>query len=505
MQRQMTSRLLAATRSVPRPAVRPLAVKQWAVTRTYASDSLPASHDKLLTAALADADPTVAEILKKEKLRQREFINLIPSENFTSQAVLDTLGSPMQNKYSEGYPGARYYGGNEFIDQAERLCQQRALETFRLNPEEWGVNVQPLSGSPANLYAYSAVMQAHDRLMGLDLPHGGHLSHGYQIPSKHISFISKYFTTMPYHLNPETGIIDYDGLEKTAQVFRPKVIIAGTSAYSRTINYDRMRKIANQCGAYLLSDMAHISGLVAAGVVESPFHTSDIVTTTTHKSLRGPRGAMIFFRKGVRSTDKKGNKVLYDLENPINASVFPGHQGGPHNHTITALAVALKQAQSKEFKEYQEQVIKNAKALGGKLRDMGYKIVGGDIENHLVLIDLKPKGIDGAKVERVLELCNVAANKNTVPGDKSAMKPGGLRLGSPAMTTRGFDESDFERVAAVVDSAVTIAKEVETSTGKTKIKEFTEELADGAKFESLVKLREDVRSWVREFPVPWTH
>ncbi|KAF3907533.1 hypothetical protein AA313_de0201955 [Arthrobotrys entomopaga] len=214
---------------------------------------------------------------------------------------------------------------------------------------------------------------------------------------------------------------------------------------------------------------------------------------------------MIFYRKGVRSTDKKGNKIMYDLENPINASVFPGHQGGPHNHTITALAVALKQAQTNEFKEYQQQVLKNAKALGDALSSMGYKIVGGEVENHLVLIDLKPKGIDGAKVERVLELCNVASNKNTVPGDKSAMKPGGLRLGSPAMTTRGFNEGDFERVAAIVDRAVTIAKEVEKSTGKTKIKEFTEELGDGSKVDSLVKLREDVRSWVRDFPVPWTH
>ncbi|EWC46927.1 mitochondrial putative serine hydroxymethyltransferase [Drechslerella stenobrocha 248] len=495
MQRTMYRRLLAV-----RP---PLVPRQWATVRRYAS--LPESHDKLLTAALAQADPAVADIVIKEKQRQREFINLIPSENFTSQAVLDTLGSPMQNKYSEGYPGARYYGGNEFIDQAERLCQQRALEAFKLSPQEWGVNVQPLSGSPANLYAYSAIMNTHDRLMGLDLPHGGHLSHGYQIPSKHISFISKYFTTMPYHLDPQTGVIDYDGLERAAAVFRPKVIIAGTSAYSRTIDYARMKKIATACGAYLLSDMAHISGLVAAGVVDSPFGVSDIVTTTTHKSLRGPRGAMIFYRKGVRSTDKKGKQIMYDLEDPINASVFPGHQGGPHNHTITALAVALKQAQTPEFREYQEQVLKNAKALGERLRQMGYKIVGGEIENHLVLIDLKPNGVDGAKVERVLELCNVAANKNTVPGDKSAMKPGGLRLGSPAMTTRGFTESDFGRVAEIVDSAVTIAKEVESASGKTKIKEFTEELGDGSKVDSVVKLRDSVRSWVKDFPVPWTH
>jgi glycine hydroxymethyltransferase len=347
--------------------------------------------------------------------------------------VLDTLGSVMQNKYSEGYPGARYYGGNEHIDEAESLCQKRALETFRLNPEEWGVNVQPLSGSPANLYAYSAVLNTHDRIMGLDLPHGGHLSHGYQTATKKISMISKYFETLPYRLDEKTGLIDYDRLQELAMLYRPKLIIAGTSAYSRLIDYERMREIANSVNAYLLSDMAHISGLVAGDVIPSPFPSSDIVTTTTHKSLRGPRGAMIFFRKGVRSTTKSGEKVMYNLENPINASVFPGHQGGPHNHTISALAVALLQAQSSTFKEYQRLVLENAKSLAQRLGNptesggLGYNIVSGGTDNHLVLVDLKSKGVDGARVERVLELCGLASNKNTVPGDKSALKPGGLR------------------------------------------------------------------------------
>ncbi|RMZ81397.1 hypothetical protein DV738_g2229, partial [Chaetothyriales sp. CBS 135597] len=390
---------------------------------------LSSAQTELLGAHLESADPEIYQILQREKTRQQHFINLIPSENFTSQAVLDALGSIMQNKYSEGYPGARYYGGNEFIDQAESLCQQRALETFRLDPNEWGVNVQSLSGSPANLYAYSAVLNPHDRIMGLDLPHGGHLSHGYQTPTKKISMISKYFETLPYRLDESTGLINYNQVSDLATVYRPKIIIAGTSAYSRLIDYQRMQEIARSVGAYLLSDMAHISGLVAAGVIPSPFPHSDIVTTTTHKSLRGPRGAMIFYRKGVRSENKKGEKVLYDLEEKINASVFPGHQGGPHNHTISALAVALRQAQGKEFKEYQE----------------------------------ANKGIDGARVERVLELCGVAANKNTVPGDKSALKPGGLRMGSPAMTTRGFTEPDFARVAEIVDRAVSIAIAVDKS------------------------------------------
>lgn len=426
----------------------------------------------------------------------------------------------MQNKYSEGYPGARYYGGNEYIDEAETLCQQRALETFGLKDTEWGVNVQPLSGSPANLYAYSALLNAHDRIMGLDLPHGGHLSHGYQTPTKKISAISKYFETMPYRLDESTGLIDYAKLEDLASLYRPKLIVAGTSAYSRLLEYDRFREIADKVGAYLLADMAHISGLVAAKVLPSPFEYADVVTTTTHKSLRGPRGAMIFFRRGVRSVDPKTKKeVMWDLEGPINASVFPGHQGGPHNHTITALAVALKQAQSPEFRSYQEQVLLNAKALAKRLGDskekggLGYSIVSGGTDNHLVLVDLKPQGVDGARVERVLELVGVASNKNTVPGDQSALKPGGLRMGTPAMTTRGFQPDDFVRVADIVNRAVTItqrlaksAKESAESSGRRNpgsVKAFLEYLGEGENEREIVQLRSEVEQWVGTFSLPW--
>ncbi|KAH7367018.1 serine hydroxymethyltransferase-domain-containing protein [Plectosphaerella cucumerina] len=467
-----------------------------------------------LGASIKDSDPQISGILNREETRQRHFINLIPSENFTSKAVLEALGSVMQNKYSEGYPGARYYGGNEHIDEAERLCQQRALDVFKLDPELWGVNVQPLSGSPANLMAYSALLNTHDRIMGLDLPHGGHLSHGYQTPTKKISMISKYFETLPYHLDPKTGIIDYAKLRESALVYRPKLIIAGTSAYSRLIDYAEMRSIADQTGAYLLSDMAHISGLVAAGVVPSPFDHSDVVTTTTHKSLRGPRGAMIFFRKGVRSTDKKGKAVPYDLEGPINASVFPGHQGGPHNHTITALAVALGQASSPQFRTYQERVLSNAQAFARRLADgLGYTLVSGGTDNHLLLVDLKAKGLDGARVERVLELCGVASNKNTVPGDTSALKPGGLRVGTPAMTTRGFREHDFERVADILDRAVGITASIdkqarEAAAGQGvknpgSVRAFLGHLGDGAAVPEIAALREEVADWVGEFPEPW--
>lgn len=426
----------------------------------------------------------------------------------------------MQNKYSEGYPGARYYGGNEHIDEAERLCQARALETFGLKDSEWGVNVQPLSGSPANLYAYSAVCNAHDRIMGLDLPHGGHLSHGYQTPTKKISAISKYYETLPYQLDEKTGLIDYARLEDLATLYRPKVIVAGTSAYSRLIDYARFREVSDKVGAYLLSDMAHISGLVAAGVVPSPFEYSDIVTTTTHKSLRGPRGAMIFFRKGVRKPATKTKpEELYNLEEPINSSVFPGHQGGPHNHTITALAVALKQAQSPDFKAYQEAVLLNSKALAQRLGDpaekggLGYTIVSGGTDNHLILVDLKPQGVDGARVERVLELLGVASNKNTVPGDKSALKPGGLRMGTPAMTTRGLQPKDFTRVADIVHRAVTItqrlekaAKEAAVAQGKkapNSFKAFAEYVGTGKKDTEIVQLKSEVEEWAGTFPLPW--
>jgi len=377
-----------------------------------------------------------------------------------------------------------------------------------------------LSGSPANLYAYSALINPHDRIMGLDLPYGGHLSHGYQTPTKKVSAVSKYFETLPYRLDESTGLIDYAKMDELATLYRPKIIIAGTSAYSRLIDYERMRGIADKVGAYLLSDMAHISGLVAGGVIPSPFPYSDVVTTTTHKSLRGPRGAMIFFRKGVRRTDPKTQKEeMYNLEEPINASVFPGHQGGPHNHTITALAVALKQAQSNEFKQYQEAVLLNAKALAKRLGEpkdkggLGYTIVSGGTDNHLVLLDLKPQGVDGARVERVLELVSVASNKNTVPGDKSALKPGGLRMGTPAMTTRGFQPDDFVRVADIVNRAVTIAQRLDKKAREAaeqngrknpgSVKAFLEYLGEGENEPEIVQLRREVEDWVGTFSLPW--
>lgn len=473
------------------------------VARPLVSRRFVGSAQALMSKPVSEVDPEMAEILAEERTRQKTSVTLIPSENFTSKAVMDLLGSEMQNKYSEGYPGERYYGGNEIIDKAESLCQKRALEAFGLNPELWGVNVQPLSGAPANLYAYSAVLEVGDRIMGLDLPHGGHLSHGYQTPTTKISYISKYFQTMPYRLNEETGIIDYDTLEANAQLFRPKVIVAGASAYLRVIDYARMRKIADKVGAYLLSDMAHISGLVAAGVTTSPFEYSDIVTTTTHKSLRGPRGAMIFFRKGVRKVTKKGKEVLYDLERKINFSVFPAHQGGPHNHTISALAVALKQTQYPEYKQYQQEVIDNAASFAEALESRGFKLVSGGTDTHLILIDLRSKEIDGARVEALLERANIAANKNTVPGDKSALFPSGLRVGTPAMTTRGFGKAEFDKVADFINRAVDLSLKLKGQEQGSVPKELLASFKKLAEESNEVKeLANEVAEWAGSYPVP---
>lgn len=314
--------------------------------------------------------------------------------------------------------------------------------------------------------------------------------------------VSRYFESMPYRLDESTGQIDYNQMATSAELFRPKLIVAGASAYSRLIDYERIRKIADSVDAYVMSDMAHISGLVAAKVIPSCFPYSDVVTTTTHKSLRGPRGAMIFYRKGQKGTDKKGNQIMYDLEDKINFAVFPGLQGGPHNHTIGALATCLKQAATPEFVEYQKQVLANCLRLAAELNKLGYSLVSGGTDNHLVLIDVKSsKGIDGARVERILELACIATNKNTIPGDTSALTPGGIRMGTPALTSRGFTEGDFAKVAHFFDRAVTIALKLQNSEKGKKLKSFKDMCAVGPSVDSdLVQLRREVCDFASSFP-----
>ncbi|GAB0087084.1 Serine hydroxymethyltransferase [Sergentomyia squamirostris] len=455
----------------------------------------------LLHSNLWDSDPELMDLIREEKHRQLRGLEMIASENFTSVSVLQCLSSCLHNKYSEGLPGQRYYGGNEHIDKIEILCQKRSLETYRLNPEEWGCNVQPYSGSPANLAVYTGLCNPHDRIMGLDLPDGGHLTHGFMTPTKKISATSIFFESMPYKVDVNTGLIDYDRLAENAKLFKPKVIIAGMSCYSRCLDYKRFREIADQNGAYLFADMAHVSGLVAAGVIPSPFEYCDVVSTTTHKTLRGPRAGVIFFRKGVRSVKANGDKVMYDLESRINQAVFPGLQGGPHNHAIAAIATSMLQARSPEFVEYQKQVILNAQRLCKGLMERGYSIATGGTDVHLILMDLRSVGLTGAKAEYLLERISIACNKNTVPGDKSALNPSGIRLGTPALTTRGLVEADMDKVVDFIDRGLKLCKQISTASGP-KFVDF-KKILEQDEYACLVDdLREQIEEYSMKFPMP---
>eukprot|EP00008_Paramoeba_atlantica_P007369 CAMPEP_0201475254 /NCGR_PEP_ID=MMETSP0151_2-20130828/699_1 /ASSEMBLY_ACC=CAM_ASM_000257 /TAXON_ID=200890 /ORGANISM="Paramoeba atlantica, Strain 621/1 / CCAP 1560/9" /LENGTH=409 /DNA_ID=CAMNT_0047855293 /DNA_START=214 /DNA_END=1443 /DNA_ORIENTATION=+ len=404
------------------------------------------------------------------------------------------MGSCLTNKYAEGYPGARYYGGNQIIDEVERLCQTRALQAFGLSEEEWGVNVQPLSGSPANFAVFTALLEPHERLMGLDLSHGGHLTHGYRTLKKKISATSIFWETFSYALNLETGLIDYDALRESANHFYPKLIIAGCTCYTRDIDYSQFRSICDQVGAYLMVDMAHTAGLIAAGELRSPFEYADVVTTTTHKTLRGPRAGLIFYRR-------KSHLSGEDLKPKIDFSVFPRLQGGPHQHCIAGISTALLDAQSEDFKNYQKNVKKNAVVLADSLRKGGLSLVSDGTENHLVWVDLRPKGIDGARVEAVLERASITLNKNTVPGDLKPFVPSGLRLGTPALTTRGFEEADIQKVAEFLLKGVDIALRKKNGVQKQKLSEFIRSL-DQTKDEEISGLKETVESFAAKFPYP---
>lgn len=363
--------------------------------------------------------------------------------------------------------------------------------------------MQPYSGSPANLAVYTGVCRPHDRIMGLDLPDGGHLTHGFFTPTKKISATSIFFESMPYKVNPETGIIDYDKLAEAAKNFRPQIIIAGISCYSRLLDYARFRQICDDVGAYLMADMAHVAGIVAAGLIPSPFEYADIVTTTTHKTLRGPRAGVIFFRKGVRTTKPNGDQVLYDLEERINQAVFPSLQGGPHNNAVGGIATAFKQAKTPEFKAYQTQVLKNAKVLCDGLISRGYQVATGGTDVHLVLVDVRKAGLTGAKAEYILEEVGIACNKNTVPGDKSALNPSGIRLGTPALTTRGLVEKDIEQVVTFIDAALKVGAEAAKAAASPKMADYHKVLEENAAVKAQKDdIRQKVVQFSRKFPLP---
>jgi len=431
--------------------------------------------------------------IEQEKSRQWRSIELIASENFTSRAVIDCLGSCLTNKYSEGLPHARYYGGNEVVDQIEILCQKRALEAYRLNSDSWGINVQPYSGSPANFAVYTGLLKPHDRIMGLDLPSGGHLTHGFYTYSKRegtrkaVSATSVYFESFPYQVDPVTGLVDFDNLARDASMFKPAMIICGGSAYPREWDYKRFREIADANGSLLLCDMAHISGLVATEELQSPFDYCDVVTTTTHKSLRGPRSGMIFFKK-----DERG------FETRINQAVFPALQGGPHEHQIAGVATQLKEVMSPEFKIYSKQVVNNAKTLAEKLISYGYSMATGGTDNHLILWDLKPQRITGSKFEKICDVVNITLNKNCVPGDRSAISPGGVRIGAPAMTTRKLVEKDFEQIAMFLHETLVLALDIQKKSGP-KLADFTKLLKDNQQVD---ELRSKINQFATGFPMP---
>ena len=407
---------------------------------------------------LREADREISDLIQAEERYQVETVRLIPSENYVSRAVLEASGSVLTNKYSEGYPGKRYYEGQRYIDELETLVQERAKRLFGAAH----ANVQPYSGSPANMAVYYALLEPGDTIMGMSLPHGGHLTHGWEV-----SFSARFYRSVQYTVHPKTHLIDYDEVRALARKERPKILVAGATAYPRFFDFKILGEIAREVDAYFLTDMAHIAGLIVAGVHPDPVPHADVVTTTTHKTLRGPRGAMILCRE-EHAAD-------------IDRAVFPALQGGPHNHTTAAIGVALREAATPAFNEYGRQVVANAKALAGELLERGFQLVSGGTDNHLVLIDMTNKGISGKRASRALDRAGIVTNYNSVPYDpRKPFNPSGVRVGTPAVTSRGMREEEMRRIAA-----------------------WMEEVAAAPLDEAVTdRVREEVRELCQAFPPP---
>lgn len=433
-------------------------------------------------------DPEVAAIMRRERARQRDGVELIPSENYVSAAVLEAMGSILTNKYSEGYPGRRYYGGNEHIDEVERLAQNRAKALFGV-PH---ANVQPYSGSPANLAVYLATCEPGATIMGQNLPDGGHLTHGWKV-----SATGTYYHSVPYHVRPD-GYIDFDDVWRLAREHKPHLIWCGATAYVREFPFEEFAKVADEVGAYFAADIAHVAGLVAGGVHPSPVPHAHIITTTTHKTLRGPRGAMIMVSDRGVAKDR-------ELPDKIDRAIFPGLQGGPHDHTTAAIAVALGEAALPEFKAYAGQIVANAKALAAALTGGGFTLVTGGTDNHMLLVDLTPDGIGrGVFMQEALDAVGITVNKNTIPGEpSSAFYPSGIRLGTPAATTRGMREQEMRQLAGWMVQVRGEAQEFQLPEDREArnqvLRQFRAWIKDNRR---LTGVREEVRVLCRRFPVP---
>jgi glycine hydroxymethyltransferase len=436
---------------------------------------------------LKKTDPQIYNLVKDEEKRQRDVLEMIPSENYTSKAVMETLGTVLTNKYSEGYPNRRYYQGNAVADQVETTAQERAKKLFGVPY----ANVQPYSGSPANSAIYFALLAPNDKIMGLSLAFGGHLTHGAALTSA-----SRFYTSVPYTLGKD-GRLDYDAIEKQALKEKPQIIVCGYTAYPRIIDFKKFATIADKVGAYLMADISHITGLIVAGVHQSPVPYAHVIMTTTHKSLRGPRGAMIM-------VTEKGLKKNPDMPKKIDMAIIPGLQGGPHDNQTAAIAVALKEAASPKFKKYGEQIVKNSKALASELARLGFDLVSGGSDNHLILIDLRNKKVNGATAALALEVAGVVLNKNGVPFDTNPpFYPSGIRLGTPAITTRGMKEKEMKKVADFMNRAVMEVSgwqfPEDRDERRVVWKGYREKIYKNKK---LLSIAREVRLFCNKFPVP---